>query len=258
MFKCLICDKDLTRGVPSAKKENGDYYLMCTDCGNVHYVKTLPNGLTELTRTSNDDTAETRLAMKEAAELFKKAGISVMDFKVGIHSEKQSAEELNDVLSEEQEMMLKLSYDSLPSQLRQVVSYESYKKDFNNFRKNMKNNPSNLLSGLVQDILEAIGNGEECDCEECMNQCNECEGCNGCDEYELTAEEVIKSSLPEYVLEGITPDGGQLVSTVNNKEELAMSLAEAEESGITVKAIKKVEVTLTPVTFSRETKYNIN
>lgn len=269
MLKCVICDKDLTTGVASAKKENGDYYLMCPSCGNVHYIKVLPNGLTEVQRTSNEDTAETRAAMKEAAELFKKAGVGIMEFKVGVHSEKTSAKELDKkTLTDEEMKRLRDSYKRIPSFIREDVSFEKYKEDFIEFKEKMEE----LLNDSMDELESIFGDDEDDeDCENCDNEnCpfnpnheeDPCEGCCGCDECdeedeeEPNVEEVFRDSLPVYVAEGIDEEGRGVIATADTKEELAEVLANAEDTNVTLTRIRKVNVTLTDVKFDKKTTVN--
>ena len=61
------------------KKDNGDYYIACPDCGMVYLVHTLENGLTKLERTPEDsDSEEIKEQIKEAYDLFAAAGKDVV------------------------------------------------------------------------------------------------------------------------------------------------------------------------------------
>lgn len=254
MLKCLICDKELIDGVASAKKENGDYYLMCKSCGNVHYVKVLGNGLTEVQRTSNEDTQETRAAMIEAAKLFAKAGVNVMEFKVGVHSEKESVEELKkETLSEEQEMQLRESYNKMQDLLPEGMTYKEYKKDFIEFKSKLEENPKevimDMISRTIGDIMDMSLEDDEdnCDCENC-----DCEDCashpSNQEEDERTIEEVLSNSMPMFILEGTSDDGRKVIADVYSEEELFNAIEDAEDEEITIDSIKKVNLTLTEIT----------
>lgn len=286
MLKCFICDKDLENGVASATKENGDYYLMCRSCGNVHYVKPLKNGLKEVQRTGNDDSEETMAAMREAAELFKKVGVGVMEFKTGVHSEKKSAKELNKRdLSDKEYDLLKMSYDNLPHPIKAKQTFEEYVDEFIEFRKRMKENPQEEIKKMLDRALSQIAgidglfDEEDCDCDCCDNdECenhpdyeedyeddyeDECCGCGECscsdeDEEEPSLEEVFRNTLPVYVVKATDSKGRQVVAEADDKEELAEIISDAEENRITINKVSKVNVTLTPIEMTKEVRYKIN
>ena len=99
--KCEICQGNLERGIKSAVKENGDYYIACPDCGMVYLVHTLENGLTKLERTPEDsDSEEIKEQIKEAYDLFAAAGKDVVSCISKIHNEKEN---IRDIINDEED-----------------------------------------------------------------------------------------------------------------------------------------------------------
>lgn len=99
--KCEICQGNLERGIKSAVKDNGDYYIACPDCGMVYLVHTLENGLTKLERTPEDsDSEEIKEQIKEAYDLFAAAGKDVVSCISKIHNEKEN---IRDIINDEED-----------------------------------------------------------------------------------------------------------------------------------------------------------
>ena len=99
--KCEICQGNLERGIKSAIKDNGDYYIACPDCGMVYLVHTLENGLTKLERTPEDsDSEEIKEQIKEAYDLFAAAGKDVVSCISKIHNEKEN---IRDIINDEED-----------------------------------------------------------------------------------------------------------------------------------------------------------
>lgn len=274
MSKCFICDKDLADAKISAKKDNGDYYLMCSSCGNVHYVRVLNNGLTDVQRTSNEDTEETRAEMLEAAKLFKKAGVNVMEFKVGVHSEKESTKKLNEeALDKDGERLLRESYNRMPEIMKEGKTFEEYREEFLNFKKEVEENPQKIVKELVEKLLTLASkvedddnyDDEDCDCENCLGRlfCDECDE-DECEEEEYedeedesSLEEVLRGSLPAFLVEGINEDGRPVIAEAANEDDLVEILSDAEEEDIEIVKIHQVNLSLSPVEVQKTSSYRI-
>lgn len=92
---CLKCEKELSGAKKSAIKGNGDFYLACAGCGNVHLVTTNGLGLTEVKATIEGTSDEAKAQMIEAKELFAKAGYRPTHYIAEMNDgQKRSADEL--------------------------------------------------------------------------------------------------------------------------------------------------------------------
>lgn len=292
MTKCLICNKGLTNGVASAKKSNGDYYLLCSNCGNVHYVKVLNNGLTEIQRTSNEYSEETKEQILEAINLFGDVGVNVMNYKIGIHSDKKSVKELKEnTLTNQEETLLKESYSRMPLEIKKEKSYEDYKEEFLRFKKAMEEKPEETIKSTLNKLASALfdNNYEDdeenecsdhdcdfCDEEKCSyhpnyrncfnDNCSECdnEDCLDYPEFEedddfedISTEEALRQALPKYIIEGTNHKGKSVITDACTKEELEEIFNDAENEGVTITKVSKVNISLSPVEVKKTYKYSI-
>lgn len=265
MTKCFICNKDLINGVASAKKNNGDYYLLCNNCGNVHYVKVLSNGLTQVERTGDENNEETTKQIVEAHLLFSKVGVDIMKVKVGVHSEKENIKDLiANELSKEEEMALKNSYDNLPYFVKGSRTFEEYKEEFIKFKKLVNESPKASSKEIVSNIFNFLNMCEEegdcCyDCEECNYDCEEdCyENEESEEEFDGNIEELFKDALPKYIIEAIDFNGKDVIAEACNEEDLKQVFKDAEENNVVIQRVSKINVTLSPIEISKTYKYEI-
>lgn len=149
--KCEICQGNLERGIKSAVKDNGDYYIACPDCGMVYLVHTLENGLTKLERTPEDsDSEEIKEQIKEAYDLFAAAGKDVVSCISKIHNEKEN---IRDIINDDDDYDDDVDMDNL--------SYIIIKK-----------NGIILACNTKQELINYIENGLEYLCIYKLNKVN--------------------------------------------------------------------------------------
>lgn len=155
--KCEICQGNLERGIKSAVKDNGDYYIACPDCGMVYLVHTLENGLTKLERTPEDsDSEEIKEQIKEAYDLFAAAGKDVVSCISKIHNEKEN---IRDIINDEEDY--DDEYDDDDDVDMDNLSYIIIKK-----------NGIILACNTKQELINYIENGLEYLCIYKLNKVN--------------------------------------------------------------------------------------
>ena len=155
--KCEICQGNLERGIKSAVKNNGDYYIACPDCGMVYLVHTLENGLTKLERTPEDsDSEEIKEQIKEAYDLFAAAGKDVVSCISKIHNEKEN---IRDIINDEEDY--DDEYDDDDDVDMDNLSYIIIKK-----------NGIILACNTKQELINYIENGLEYLCIYKLNKVN--------------------------------------------------------------------------------------
>ena len=157
--KCEICQGNLERGIKSAVKDNGDYYIACPDCGMVYLVHTLENGLTKLERTPEDsDSEEIKEQIKEAYDLFAAAGKDVVSCISKIHNEKEN---IRDIINDEEDYDDDYDYNCDDDVDMDNLSYIIIKK-----------NGIILACNTKQELINYIENGLEYLCIYKLNKVN--------------------------------------------------------------------------------------
>ena len=162
--KCEICQGNLERGIKSAVKDNGDYYIACPDCGMVYLVHTLENGLTKLERTQEDsDSEEIKEQIKEAYDLFAAAGKDVVSCISKIHNEKEN---IRDIINDEEDYDDE-DYDD------EYDDDDDYDVDMDNLSYIIiKKNGIILACNTKQELINYIENGLEYLCIYKLNKVN--------------------------------------------------------------------------------------
>ena len=147
--KCEICQGNLERGIKSAVKDNGDYYIACPDCGMVYLVHTLENGLTKLERTPEDsDSEKIKEQIKEAYDLFAAAGKDVVSCISKIHNEKEN---IRDIINDEEDY----DYDDYDDDCDDDVDMDNLSYII------IKKNGIILACNTKQELINYIENGLE-------------------------------------------------------------------------------------------------
>lgn len=97
MTNCLKCTKELLGAVKSSVKDDGSYYLICRNCGNVMQVTVDEStGLTTIHHTLEGYSKEVKDQMIEAKNLFESAGVEISEYIALMNSERHSAIELKE------------------------------------------------------------------------------------------------------------------------------------------------------------------
>jgi uncharacterized Zn finger protein len=105
MDNCLNknCNKELVSLIKSKEKEDGSFYIICTECGYVMEVTKDAAGNTTIHPTPNDNSAKTKAQMIEAKSLFEEANYNVYKYSYAMNGTQYDIDKLNDekVLVEE-------------------------------------------------------------------------------------------------------------------------------------------------------------
>lgn len=257
MKNCLVCDRDLSKAVRSAKKTNGEFYLMCNSCGNVHYVTVDANGLTNLERTKTGENPETMNQMMEAARLFARAGVSITGFKSDVHTEKKDSTELDPEKAKFMETTKALGLTE-----KTGLTLEELWEDYNAYKEEHHHDPALMLKSLLGKIMGLTDRDEEeCDCDNCEyydecgvydeedeeDECDyDCDDCCGCDdnEDECDCESLIKALKDgkKFVALIETPEGVTHEVTADSEEDVAEMFAELNNRNIKVKELYEVKL----------------
>lgn len=213
MMNCLTCGKELVRALQSAKKENGDSYVMCSSCGYVHLLTTT-NGLPDLQRTKEGSYATEQ--MLEAKRLFEENNLTINAFKTTIHGDIKSTIELEEIENEngddcmerilnslrpedrneflktteqmrELGLALGMSKDEVEASIKKAAksALEAYQntskaeeleRDLAKVRETIQNHP---VGKIISAIIDATNNCElkVSEDDDCTEECDNCLGC---------------------------------------------------------------------------------
>lgn len=229
MKNCLICGKELLGAKKSAKKDNGDFYLMCVECGNVHYVSTDSNGLTTLERTKTGNGPETFKQMSEAARLFSMAGTLINSFKSDIHSQKEDVSQL-----EQPEEGFKKIIEMFGLVEKTGQSELELWNEFKDFR-------SKLFNCLNEDESYDNEEDEEEDCDCDCDYCNEYEDGDSYEEDEESLIEMI-SNHDKYIVKIRFESDRVTEVTATDDEDLANMFTELEKRDVEVLEVYEIKV----------------
>jgi hypothetical protein len=71
MENCFKCNEGLDDSIKSAVKEDGSYYILCKNCGNVMYITKNAFGHLIVRNTADDNSEETKAQIVEAMSYLK-------------------------------------------------------------------------------------------------------------------------------------------------------------------------------------------
>jgi hypothetical protein len=129
MENCFKCNEGLDDSIKSAVKEDGSYYILCKNCGNVMYITKNAFGHPIVRNTADDNSEETKAQIVEAYELFKNNGFTPALYSTSKDSEKRSIGDLIYTAEETEEV-------KEPEVVKEAINVTTEKVDDNTTESN--------------------------------------------------------------------------------------------------------------------------